>query len=237
MRTAILAFVLVGLAATTAEAQLGRLNKPDPYQAEYRAIQEKLRQRRISLDFTDAPLADVLQFMRQVLSINILVDPNIYQDRSPEELKVTMSVKDLRADNALNLLLSFNNLVKTYRNGVMLITTKDRHTEDVFLVVYDVRDMMFTVRDFKGPNISLTSSGGGSTGPGAVFDMGDDESSNALSNPDTILEIVQNNAVASSWEENDKCTISIINGLLVVNQTRSGHYEVLRLLNMLRSFR
>lgn len=231
-----LAVILAVALVQGTEAQMSRLNDPDPYQSQYKEISEKLQTKRISLDFQDAPFNDVIQFIRQVININILVDPDIFKDKSPDELKVTLQVKDLRADNALDLLLTFASLTRRYANGVMIISTKERHQETVFMAVYDVRDMMFTIHDFPGPQIGLEASKAGGVS-GIKFEEVEDTEKNELSNPERLLEIVKGNAGGTTWEDNDKCSASIINGLLVVNQTRSGHREVGRLLLMLRSFR
>lgn len=234
MRTLILSLLAFALFAPTADAQRLRLGDPDPYASDYAKIREKLKSQKITFDFQESPLQDVIEFLRSVLNINILLDPEVAREKDPDELKVTLAVKDLRADNALGLLLEFKNLTPAYRQGVLVITTEERHSEAVFLAVYDVRDLMFTVKDFPGPDIGLASGGG--AGPGVTFEE-DDTEENELANPETLIEVIQGNAAGSSWEDNDKCTCSIINGLMVVNQTRTGHQEVGRLLNMLRGFR
>lgn len=236
MRRFLIVAALVVCAAGPAQAQkLGQLRKADPYESTYRAMRERMKTARISLDFTDAPLDDVVQFVRSVVNVNILIDPEVFQKHSREELKVTLTVKDLSAASALDLLLSFHKLKRQYRNGVMIITTADRVEETTYLIVYDVRDLMFVVRDFRGPKIGLGSDT--QSGAGAVFTETEEPENNELSSPERLLEIVKGNAAGSSWEDNPKCSGSIINGLLVINQTRAGHYEVGRLMNMLRSFR
>lgn len=235
MRYLIAIIVIASVTASSALSQ-GRMGDPDPYQDQYRAIDERLKSQPISFDFQDSPLTDVILFLRQVLNVNILLDPEVAREKDPEEMKVTLSVKDLRADSALNLLMSFKGLTRSYRNGVLVITTKDRHKEAVYLVIYDVRDLMFTVRDFPGPKIGLTTAS--ATGAGVMFDTStSDEEKNELSSPDRLLEIVKGNAGGSSWDDNSECAASVLNGMLVVSQTRSGHYEVSRLVNMLRGFR
>jgi len=235
MKQLALAVLLMGLAGAPAFAQFRRLPKGDAYSATYRTIQSKLATARISLDFADAPLVDVIAFIRSVVNVNILLDPQIFK-AGRKELKVTLTVRDLRAESALNLLLSFHKLSKVYRNGVLLITTKARMDEKVHTVVYDIRDMMFSVRDFPGVKIDITQQG---KGPGTtlLYEESKDNPTNELANPERLIEILKDNAAKSSWDASPKITIAIINGLLVVNQTRSGHYEVNRLLRMLRSFR
>ncbi len=197
-------------------------------------MKSKLSLARISLDFADAPLEDVIAFIRSVVGVNILIDPEVFKTHDRSSLKVTLTVKDLRAESALNLLLSFHKLSKQYTSGVLLITTKDRVDDKVYTVIYSVRDMMFSLRDFKGPNIDITQA----SGPGTtITDPAEENPSNELANPDRLMEVIRDNAARGSWESGSKTSIKMIRGLLVVNQTRSGHYDVNRLLMLLRGFR
>ncbi len=218
-------------------AQPLRPDEPDLQAPEYQKIREALRTKRLSLDFTDAPLSDVVLFLRQVLNINIVVDPAIAKEKGPDQLKVSLTVKDVPAHNALDLILGLGGLTRRYANGVLMITTKERHQETVLLATYDVRDLMFTVRDFPGVEIDLTAPSAAGGAGGATFSSPDDNEANELSNPERLVEVVKGNAAGKSWEETAGCSAAIINGLLVVRQTRSGHYEVRRLLLMLRGFR
>ncbi len=235
MRRTLLAFLLLGIASLPALAQLRTDKHQDGFDSHYRTMSSKLALARISLDFQDAPLTDVLSFIRNVVDINILIDPGVYKTHPKGSLKVTLKLKQVKAESALNLLLSFYKLSRQYTSGVLLITTQERVEDKVYSVIYSVRDMMFSLRDFPGPNIDLTQPSGG-TGGGIKMSDSAKGANNELADKDQLIEVIKGNSARSSWE-NPKCSISFTKGLLIVSQTRSGHYEVNRLLRLLRSFR
>lgn len=236
MKSIRLAILGLAIVLTPAWGQVRRLQDVDQHDPTYRTISERLRTVRVSLDFTDSPLEDVIQFLRSVINVNLLVDPEVFKKHNRDELKVTLQVKDLAAENALNLILSFHKLSRQYRDGVLLITLQERLDETVYLAVYDVRDLAFVIRDFPGPKIALNAPQG-QQGVGTQFTESTEKEKSELSDPQRLMELIKTNSAGKSWETNPKCSISMIGGLLVVNQTRSGQAEVSRLLWLLRMSR
>jgi len=96
---------------------------------------------RVSLAFADTPVADVAGYLRQELSVNIVLDPRAVADN---ERLVTLSLKDVRAKDALELITKFTGLAYAVQHGAIVISTPDliRRGVEVDMRIYDVRDFV-----------------------------------------------------------------------------------------------
>ncbi len=197
-------------------------------------ILNKLETLKISMDFKDATLQDVIDFLREMTRMNFLIDKRVYEQVSEQELRVTFKVDDLSLKAALKLILQMRGLSLLYRDGVLIVVPKAVVEEDVVMRIYDVRDLLFKVRDFPGPNLELVPPADAGTQLGTAFEQ---EEGNTIEDPDFILNMVKTHTCIGSWEENPKVSLHMSNGMLVVTQTRDGHKEVVNLLNKLRAFK
>lgn len=200
-------------------------------------VVNKLNSMRVSVDFQDMPLEEALAFLRDFSGLNIVVDGEVSQKFSPDQLRVTLRVKDLLLKSCLKLLLNGRGLTATYREGVLLVVPKEKVDQSVTLQIYDVRDLLVKLQDFPGPKVELvspTAQGGGGLGPGAVFVL---EEPKAVISEDFILEMIKANTGDRSWEENPNASISLANGMLVISQSKRVHAEVKRFLQLLRQFK
>lgn len=197
-------------------------------------IMSKLRTMKVSLDFRETPLQDVIDFIREMTQINFVIDQKVYEEIEPDKLTVTIKVDDLELRAALKLMLQMRGLTAVFRDGVLLIVTKKSQEENVFMRIYDVRDLLQPVRDFPGPEIALKSGDEDESTVGAsVFDVGE---SNPGITTDFIVDTIKRSTGGSTWDS-DKCSIQVSNGLLIVVQSKEVHAEVERLINLLRQYK
>lgn len=227
MKHALVFTMVIGLLIASGDAAWAE--RPDPRE---RAINEKLATTRVSMDFTEAPLRDVVSFIQAVSGINLIVDPQIFKNRTEEELRVTLTVKKITLKNALALLQRFFKLHIEYRDGVLVMTDK-KSVGQMKVVVYDVRDMMMKIKDFKGPNIKLQSG----AKPGVAIDFVEEKDETGSLNKDTLVELVRDNTGAVWDGEYESAGISMVGGLLVVTHNKEVHAKVRRLLAMMRYYR
>lgn len=191
---------------------------------------EKLRVTRITMEFNETPMEDVVSFLRSVSNLNILIDPEVLRERR-EELNVTLAVKDISLENALSLLTKFHGLSRTYRKGgIILLTTREKARGQLSTKVYDIRDLTFIVRDFRGPDIRLKENGTGI----APFDMEDDQEPNRVTDSEQLVELIESNVPGG---DEDGVKVSVLGGRLVVSHTAAGHKAIVRLLNLMRTAR
>lgn len=204
----------------------------DPRHAE---VVNKLGSMRVSVDFQDMALEEALAFLSDFSGLNIVLDGEVTQKFSPDQLKVTLRVKDLLLKSCLKLLLNGRGLTATYRDGVLLVVLKEKVDQAVTLQIYDVRDLLVKLQDFPGPQVELVSPGTqGGPLTGATFAL---EEPKVVMSEDFILEMVKSNTGDRSWEENPNASISLANGMLVVSQSKRVHAEVKRFLQLLRQFK
>jgi len=200
-------------------------------------IESKLSNVKISLEFADAPLAEVLDFIRSFSGIDFFIDPKVREKVGDDQLKVSLKVKDVPLRSALRLILGTKNLTAVYREGVLVVVPKEEADKEVVLRIYDVRDLLMKIEDNAGPVIDLRPPGqkGGTGGvPGVIFDISEKP---PLVTEEFIVEMVKKNCGGASWETNPNATVTLNNGLLMVSQTPRVHAEVLRLIGMLRQYK
>jgi hypothetical protein len=204
--------VILALAAPLAAQD----NKKDEYAS-------KLTNLRVSLDFKDAPIDAIIDYLREIADMNIFLDQKVREKQITASIKVT----EISLKSVLSLMLKPHGCDTMFKDGVLMVMTKediaDRTTR---MEIYDCRDILYPVQDFPGVEISLAQDQIGTT----IMDAGGGEG-----NAFPIEELIKAHTGGRSWEENPKAACSLTNGLLVVKNTPEVHKQVRRLLDMLRA--
>ena len=199
-------------------------------------VVSKLNSMKVSVDFKDVSLDEALDFLRAFSGLNLVVDAEVHQKMSEEQLRLTLRVRDLLLKSVLKLMLNPKDLTATYKDGVILVIPKDKVDQNVVMQIYDVRDLLVKLQDFAGPKVELVSPSAAGGGPlvGASFML--DEPRETITE-DFITDMVRSNTGDRTWDENPNASINLANGMLIVSQSRRVHDEVRRLLNLLRQFK
>ncbi len=197
-------------------------------------IVSKLNNMKVSLDFRETPLTDVMDFIREMSGINVLIDPKVYDAVDSEKLNITVRVDDLQLGAALRLMLGLRDLTAVYREGVLLVVTKASLQDEVYTKIYDVHDLLQPITDFVGPVIELNTGEGseGGVDPGSFIT----EPVNPPPSPSRLVEMIQDACASETWGS-DKVSIQVTNGVLIVCQSRDVHREVGAFLDRLRQTR
>ena len=99
----------------------------------------------IQLEFVEAPLQDVIDYLKSTKEIEIQMDKRVLEDVNvTSETPVTISVKGIRLESALRLMLRNMQPELTYviRDEVLLITTPDVASEELNTRLYPVADLV-----------------------------------------------------------------------------------------------
>lgn len=227
MRLALVVGLMTGLAGAAAAQDAS----VDSRKAE---TVRKLESQRVTLDFKDTPLDDVVNFLRDLTGLNFHIDSDIGTKLSPEQLRVTFRAKDLTLKSALKLILSARDLTAVWREGVLVIQHKDKSAAAVSMEMYDVRDLLLKIGDFPGPKVELAQ--GDKAKVGAQFFLADEERKPPI-DAELIQELVKSSTGDRSWEENPATSVQLANGMLVVTQSKKVREEVRRLLDRLRQYK
>ncbi len=91
---------------------------------EGRAFVEQLSISRVTLDFEETPLPAIVDFMRDLLQTNILIDTLAIEH--PEEIRASLRVTELHFGSALHLLTESCDLEIYVIDGHIKITSKER---------------------------------------------------------------------------------------------------------------
>ena len=117
--------------------------EPEPeWQKEIRAQLEK----RISFDFVDTPLADVVAFLTNLTNTNMVLDPAAVEG---DDVPVTLKVSDMKLVSALDWILRLVNLTYTFSDEAIFISTPARiqslpsvRNKQIVFRVYDLREQL-----------------------------------------------------------------------------------------------
>jgi hypothetical protein len=113
--------------------------KPEPEPEWIVQIREQM-QKRISFDFVDTPLADVVAFLSNLTNTNIVLDPAAVDG---DDVPVTLKVSDMKLEAAMEWILRLVNLSYAFHSEAIFIATVDRLQD-----LPSQRNMQITYRAF-----------------------------------------------------------------------------------------
>ncbi|OYW23301.1 MAG: hypothetical protein B7Z55_03675, partial [Planctomycetales bacterium 12-60-4] len=117
---------------------------------------------RTDLEFTDVPLSDVIEFLRDYHQIPIWIDQTALQDEGIDtSLPITISLSGISLRSGLRLLLEPQGLTYIIEDEVMKITTQALADEALSTRVYPVADLVIPISSGLGA--------GGAGGGAGVF--------------------------------------------------------------------
>jgi type II secretory pathway component GspD/PulD (secretin) len=208
------------LAAALALATSSSLGtSQDNTKSEY---ESKLNNIKVTLDFTNAPLDQVVDYLREISGLNIFVDSKVRD----KQLVITMKVQELTLKSIFSLMLKPHNCGVHFKDGVLQVMPRELIDEVTMkMEIYDCRDILYPIQQFPGVDLDL------STISGIVATPAEDAAGGEI----PIEEMVRAHTGGRSWDENPKASIKMQNGLLVIKNTPEVHKQVRRLLDLLRA--
>ena len=134
------------------------------------AVRRVLEKPQPKLDFEAQPFGDVIQFLQDVNSVNIVVNWKTLEAAGVQRTApITLQgVRDITLDKALRTILQNASTVEPLgylvEDGVITISTKADLNQNVYTRVYDIRDLIVIVPDYESQNVGVTGGGGGGGG-------------------------------------------------------------------------
>jgi hypothetical protein len=159
-----------------------------------RAESIKLNQR-MTLDFQDAPLTDVVDFLRDASKMNIVVAPAVLLSAP----NITLKSSNMSLGNVLNWVTKLSNTNFGFLNGALYISDKPI-VEASVTKIYDISDMTLPIRDFPGPEMSLNGGGQNGSNSGAIFKQVGDTKDNAPTTEE-VEDIIKKVIAPGKWNE------------------------------------
>lgn len=192
-----------------------------------RRIRDRIASMRISIDFNNARIGEVVAYFQEFTGFNFHLDPAVAAN---DEAGITIRLKDVSVKTALKLILRPRDLACVYRQGVLVVASKKSLGSQTVTRVYDVRDLMLRIADFPGPKMDFDTQN-----PGVKFEPLGDEPATTFTE-ESLIDLIKANTGDRSWEDAES-TIQQVNGLLIISQSRGIHDEVRKLLDLLSQYK
>lgn len=221
-----------------------------------RGVLATLETRRIPASFQDNALENVLQFIATVTNQNFDVDwESLNEVGIEKDTQVSLELREVPARVVLDRVLQkvslddFNKASWAVQDGIVVVASDDDLRRNTFIVIYDVRDLLFDVNNYtQVPELDLDaavqqSQGGGGGGGGGQSIFEDDEEEEVQQSPEEqledLLEIIQTNVDIDGWQDNggDTGIVQTLNQNLIITNTARNHREIQALLDKLREVR
>ncbi|HZV01991.1 MAG TPA: hypothetical protein VFF73_35110 [Planctomycetota bacterium] len=198
------------------------------------AYKQKLATQKLTFNFNATPFNEVVDFLRDFTGINIIVSKAI----DGEQVKLDLRLKDVIAQNAIDIILNQTGFAMSFKNEALMITPKEEAKGEYSLDIYDVQDILAAIPDFPGPRIRITAprAGGGRGQGGGALTIDDEPTTDenpAVIEPDKLEQLVKNSTGADEvW--GDPASYELHRGQIIVNQTREVHEKIKLVLENLR---
>ncbi|MCA9293798.1 MAG: hypothetical protein KDA20_08290 [Phycisphaerales bacterium] len=221
-----------------------------------RRVLASLESRKIPATFSDDRLEDVLAFIGTVTNLNVDVDWDSLADIGIErDEPVDLQLSEVSARIVLQRVLQkvspdeFTKAGFAVQDGIIVVASDQDLRKRTFIVIYDVRDLLFDVPDFEDvPELDVSSvlnqsqGRGGGGGGGNIFNTTNTAAGIQLTPQellDRLKEIIQTNVDFDGWQANggDTGVIQELNNNLIITNTAANHREIQGLLRQLREIR
>ncbi len=118
-------------------------------------IEQKLKTP-VSLQFTKAPLHEVVDYLSRVTDVNMHLDPNGLAASGVEpNTPVTVNLQqDISLRSALQIILPPLRLSWVIKDEVLKVTSTDLRDEEVYTITYDVADLVIPIPNF-APSVNM----------------------------------------------------------------------------------
>ena len=199
--------------------------KVEPWVAQ---LNERLNQR-VTFNFEDTSLEDVVIFLRQVTGTTIIVAPDVTA-APPVKLKVD----GMRFGEALKWILQGASLHMALQNEAIWISSQPI-VGAIALRMYDVTDLMSPVLDFPGKELAIGAGAGGGAGGGAFSLFKPDTAAATASDPQALIDFIKANIAVQSWESTGMGIDMRGGTTMFVSQTPEVHALLTTLLASMRN--
>ena len=182
----------------------GGESEPEPWE---RALREKLSSQKISFDFVETPLPDVLAFLGSLTDVTIILDPDALLDGAPT---VTLRVNEMTLERALNWVCKLVNLKYGLKNEALYVAHPGKLGDKVVLRMYDVSDLTMEIKNFAGRQRALATDqgwgndqGGGGDGLDDFFPGDDEDDDDERLTGDKLIDFIRRMIAPDTWERDD----------------------------------
>lgn len=191
----------------------------------------RLQATRVSVEFEEAELKEVVAFIQKVTDFNVIIGPALLKDGLDDVGRVTLSLDDVSTKQLCELVAKVTGTKLLFNKSKILeFTTPTAARGKPVLRIYSIGEIVAPITHFPGPDINLRPSG-------AEFE---DEQQSVTESPfgdaDGLAALIQDMIESETWEDDD-VSISGNGTKLIVRQYPHVHRKIRRLLAQLRAAR
>ncbi|MFW5830179.1 MAG: type II secretion system protein GspD, partial [Planctomycetota bacterium] len=188
-------------------------------------IEDRLEQV-ITVQFEDAELIDVVDFLRRTTGVNIIVATEVVADAAVPP--ITLSANNMKLKTALKWVMQITRLQMSIRNQAIYIS-KEGQLGEVALRLYDISDLLSPVRDFTGIELGYSAADDGG------FEIIDTFAEEGDADPQEMVDFIRENVAIDTWDLEKRGIQLGSGGTLFVSQSPEVHDQIEVLLANLRN--
>ncbi len=213
------------------------------------AVRRRLNTVLPKLELPGVEFKDVVQFLREFGNVSIHVRwAALEMVGVTRKSKVNVHLTNVTLNKAIRVILDDvgggNPLGFVLDEGVITISTMDDLSRRTVTRVYDIRDLVVRMPNFKGPNINLRRSGNnnnnaGGWGWGDDDDDDDDDEKTRDEMIEDVLDLIRSTIDPDTWRKTGGKHGSIreVGGQIIITQTAENQRALTDLLSQLRQAR
>ncbi len=183
----------------------------------------------ITLDFQDTDLVDVIAFLQKITNVNFVIDPAVITGGTVSP--VTLRVEAMKLRYVLDYVMRLTALNYAMRDQAIYVSNTQGLRGDVYMKLYDIRDLLQGMTQFPGPDLDIPEPGG--TGSRLLAPIAD----TAPPEVATFTDIIQRVVAPTTWAADSGASIGDYQGSMVITQSADVHKQVDELIRQLRNQR
>jgi len=205
-------------------------------EAAFKEALEKLEKSKISVEYKDASLREILADLQKISGVNLLLDPRVEKLR--EDTSVTMKLNDTKPISVLRNLLKMLDLAAVNGDDALIVTLPSQ--EEPVTLIYDVHSIT-EVRDFPYPGKRLLK--GLESKPFNHYFIDDDDDDNDDDDEedpepefssDELIKLLEESTPNGRWDDGPYSMV-YVNGLLIVTQRADVQIQVANIIMALKT--
>jgi hypothetical protein len=182
----------------------------------------------------NVPLADAIDFLRDVAGVNISVDWKTLEAANiSKTTEINLNLHDVSAGKILSLILAEAGpgdlLTYFIDQDVVEVTTRAAADEKLITVVYYVLDLLqpndvfnYTIPSITGGSAQVTGTGGGSGSSNTLQSSQNTQSKTSADKADELIKLIEKVVRPDVWRDNGgPASMAYLNGNLIVTAPRS----------------
>ncbi len=182
----------------------GKAENPPEWEAKVRETLSK----KVSFDFVETPLPDVLSFLSSLSGTTIVLDQAAIKDQ--QQPQISLRVSDMRLEAALSWICRLAGLAYGLKNEAVFVSTPNAIHDTPRLRMYDITDLTLDIPNFAGNRRALaTSEGQGTQGQQGgwaqgFFDKADEAKEQEHLTPQALVDLIRRLISPGKWIEEEQ---------------------------------